>query len=102
MQSQAVKEEARFVEDGIKNGNIAASGVNTVPTIAKEEQIIAQPAFLALMNMVESKPPPTARAGRSQSTGYFAKLANHAPSCISTVLLSGFGSIAGSTGEVIT
>ena len=67
MQSQAVKEEARFVEDGIKNGNIAASGVNTVPTIAKEEQIIAQPAFLALMNMVESKPPPTARAGRSQS-----------------------------------
>ena len=50
MQSQAVKEEARFVEDGIKNGNIAASGVNTVPIIAKEEQMMAQPAFLPLIN----------------------------------------------------
>lgn len=80
MQSQAVKEEARFVEDGIKNGNIAASGVNTVPIIAKEEQMMAQPAFLPLINREERTPPATARTGRTQSTGYLAKLANQAPS----------------------
>lgn len=74
------KKKSGLLRHGIKNGNIAASGVNTVPIIAKEEQMMAQPAFLPLINREERTPPATARTGRIQSTGYLAKLANQAPS----------------------
>ena len=63
MQSQIVKEEIGFEEDGIRNGNIATSGVKTVPISANEEKTIATPALSLLTLRKEIRAPTTASAG---------------------------------------
>mgnify|MGYP007011363372 FL=1 len=69
MQSQIVKEEIGFEEDGIRNGNIATSGVKTVPISANEEKTIATPALSLLTLRKEIRAPTTASAGNVQRTG---------------------------------
>lgn len=69
MQSQTVKEEIGFEEDGIRNGNIATSGVKTVPISANEEKTIATPALSLLTLKKDTKAPTTASAGKAQRTG---------------------------------
>ena len=71
MQSHAVKEEIGFVDDGIRNGNIAISGVKTVPRIAKELNTIAKPAFNLVIEKKEIIAPRIAMIGNNHKTGYF-------------------------------
>ena len=69
VQSQTVSDEAKEVDDGIRNGNMATKGVKIVQAAAREEQMIAQPGFNALTNTNEESAPITAKAGNSHRIG---------------------------------